>query len=276
MRKHFMKTHAASVRFTGAAARYLDTKVAAGRVAFPLADLAADTRLSLTAAKHQLLRLGNRVVRPAAKHPFYLIVGPEHRAVGAPPVQWWLDDYFKWLGHPYYLALQSAAGIYGSNAQAIQVTQVITDGPRRDITVGRLQIRCFVKRSVARTPTQPLANAYAPLRVSTPEATAFDLVAYAPRIGGIGRVAETLAPLLPRLRAAELRQVLEIEQRTTTAQRLGYLLENAGNPKLAEVVHAWLPRHVPATPLALSATDRTKATLVARWQILDNSSELQS
>jgi hypothetical protein len=55
--------------------------------------------------------------------------------MGAPPVAWWLDDYFNWLGHPYYLALQSAAGTYGSTPQALQVTQVMTDSPRRQICV---------------------------------------------------------------------------------------------------------------------------------------------
>ncbi len=35
-----------------------------------------------------------------------------------------------------------------------------------------------MKGEIERTPTQPLANAYAPLRVSTPEATAFDLITY--------------------------------------------------------------------------------------------------
>ena len=86
---------------------------------------------------------------------------------------------------------------YGSNPQALQVTQVMTDGSRREIEVGRLRIQFFVKRRIEQTPTQPLANAFAPVQVSTPEATAFDLVRYASRIGGIGRAVETLTPLLP-------------------------------------------------------------------------------
>ena len=104
-----MKEKTATTRLSGAAARFIDARLAVGRVAFPLADLAKETGLSITAARNQLLRLRDRVVRPAQKHQFFLIVGPEHRSVGAPPVTWWLDDYFKWLGHPYYLALQSAA-----------------------------------------------------------------------------------------------------------------------------------------------------------------------
>jgi hypothetical protein len=105
-----------------------------------------------------------------------LIVAPEHRAMGAPPAIWWLNDYFNWLGRPYYLALQSAASSFGSNPQALQVTQVMTDRPCRPVKVGRIQVRFFVKRGIGRTPTQQLAQASAPLCISTPEATSFDLI----------------------------------------------------------------------------------------------------
>src|SRR5437899_342602 len=91
---------------SGVAAAFVDAKSAAGRAAFPLSELVKETGLSITAARNQLLRLRDRVVRPTRKHQFFLIVAPEHRAMGAPPAAWWLDDYFKWLGRPYYLALQ--------------------------------------------------------------------------------------------------------------------------------------------------------------------------
>lgn len=266
-----MRTKAASARLTGAAVRFMDSRLAAGRVAFSLAELIKETGLSATAAKQQLMRQGERVVRPAEKHPFFLIVSPEHRSMGAPPVAWWLDDYFKWLGHPYYLALQSAAGTYGSNPQAIQVTQVMTDSPRRQITVGRLRIKVFVKRGIERTLTQPMANAYAPLRVSTPEATAFDLITYAPRVGGFERAVETLVPLVPLIRGAELKKVLQTEDRTASAQRLGYVLEKTGNQKLAKVVHDWLPRQIPVIPLAVGAPRSGDDAVIPRWRILNNS-----
>jgi len=268
-----MKAERKKTRLSGAAAAFLDASLAAGRAAFPLVDLVTETGLSITAARHQLLRLGNRVVRPARKHQFFLIVTPEHRANGAPPAGWWLDDYFKWLGHPYYLALQSAAAAHGSSPQALQVTQVMTDEPRREILVGRLRIIFFVKRGIERTPTQPLANAYSPLKVSTPEATAFDLVRYASRIGGIGRAIETLSPLLPLLRVPELKRLLETENEISTAQRLGYILETAGKPKLAEAIHEWLPSQIPLIPLAPAKASLTNAPPSNRWHILNNSLE---
>ncbi len=228
-------------RCRGAADSFIEQRLATGRVAFSLEDLTNETGLSDIAAGFQLLR-SNRVVRASPRQPFLLIVTPEHRAVGAPPVTWWLHDYFKWLNQPYYLALQSAAGSFGSNPQALQVTQVMTKIPRRPLEIGRLRIQFFVKQTVDRTPTQLLANAFAPLRVSTPEATVFDLIRYAPRMGGIERMMETIVPLVPLLRATELRHVLEIENEVAAAQRLDFMLEKLKAPKLRNVIKQWLRR----------------------------------
>jgi hypothetical protein len=262
-------------RRTGAAAAFVDAYLAKGRVAFPLSELIKETGMKVGAAKSQLRRLGPRVVRVSPSQQFFLIVSPEHYSRGSPPVDWWLDDYFRWLGHPYYLALQSAAGAHGSNPQSIQVTQVMTDVPRRPIKVGQLRVSFFVKRGIRNTPTQQLANAYAPTRVSTPAATGFDLIRYAARIGGIGRAVETLRPLLRPIRAAELRAVLEAENETATAQRLGYVVEKAGNAKLATVIDEWLPAKRALIPLVATTAGRPDAPVVRRWSIRDNSGEFE-
>jgi hypothetical protein len=80
----------------------------------------------------------------------------------------------------------------------------MTNSPRRPLSVGHVRIVCFVKRGIGRASTQQLANALAPTGVSTPATTGFDLVRYAARIGGIGRAIETLRPLLPLVRDADL------------------------------------------------------------------------
>jgi hypothetical protein len=268
-----MKKRVGNARRTGAATAFIDARLAAGRVAFPLADLVRETGLSVIAAKNQLLRLGSQIVRVSRPQQFFLIVSPEHRIVGAPPVAWWLDDYFNWLRHPYYLALQSAASAYGSNPQALQVTQVVTDVPRRGIETGRLRVRFFVKRGIDRTPTQAPPNAFAPISVSTPEATAFDLIRYASGIGGIGRAVETLVPLLSLMRAPELKQVLNTENETATAQRLGYVFEMAGKKALAKVIHDWLPSQLALVPLAPSKAGQAAAPVIGHWRIVNNAGD---
>lgn len=267
--------HAQELRRIGAAETFIDARLALGRVAFSLADLVKESGLSAIAAKRQLSRLVGKVVRVSPRQPFFLIVGPEHRSMGAPPAIWWLQDYFNWLGRPYYLALQSAASSFGSNPQALQVTQVMTDRPCRAIKAGRVQVRFFVKRGIERTPTQQLTQASAPLCISTPEATAFDLIRYATSIGGIERAAETIAPLLPGLRARELKGVLEAENEPAVAQRLGFVIEAGGAKKLAQVIYNWLPDKLVTVLLSPLKGDRKNIPFVERWQVLNNSGELK-
>jgi len=266
---------AQELRRIGAAAAFCDSRLALGRVTLSLSDLTKESGLSAIAAKRQLSRLRGKAVRISPRQPFFLIVGPEHRSMGAPPANWWLQDFFDWLGRPYYLALQSAASSFGSNPQALQVTQVMTDRPCRAIKVGRIQVKFFVKRGIERAPTQQPAGAVAPLCVSTPEATAFDLIRYATSIGGIERAAETIRPLLPVLRARELNRVLDAENEPAVAQRLGFVVEASGDKSLAKVVRDWLPDKL--TPVTLSPTKGKRNTipLVERWQVLNNSSELK-
>ena len=195
--------------------------------------------------------------------------------MGAPPADWWLQDYFDWLGRPYYLALQSAASSFGSNPQALQVTQVMTDRPCRTIKVGRIQVRFFVKRGIERTPTQQPDGAVAPVLVSTPEATAYDLIRYATSVGGIERAAETIRPLLPLLRARELKRMLDGENETAVAQRLGFVIEACGNKPLAKIVRDWLPDELTPVTLSPAKGKRDNLPLIKRWQVLNNSSELK-
>lgn len=265
----------AKLRQRGAADAFCDARLALGRVSLVLSDLVKTSGLSAMAAKRQLSRLRGKAIRVSPRHPFYLIVSPEHRSLGAPPPAWWLHDYFNWLGRPYYLALQSAASSYGSNPQAIQITQVMTDRPCRPIRVGRTQLQFFVKRGIRRTPIQQPVGAVAPLAVSTPEATAFDLIRYATSIGGIDRAAETIRPLLPRLRVRELKSVLAAEDEPAVAQRLGFILESFGNKPLARAVRDWLPDEMTPVTLSPSKGKSNRLPLVKRWQVFNNSNELK-
>ena len=58
--------------------------------------------------------------------------------------------------------------------------------------IGRLHLDFYVKAALTKTPLSRLPGLPAPLAVSTPEATALDLVAYSHRIGGVSRVRRSL------------------------------------------------------------------------------------
>lgn len=255
---------------TGAAARFSDEKLARGFVSFSLNELTAKTGLSSVAARNQLLRLGDRIIRVMPRQQFFLIVTPEHRTIGAPPVDWWLGDYMKWLDRPYYLALQSAAAAQGSSPQAIQETQIITSKPQRSVVVGRIRVRFFMKASIRNSITESLSGAYAPVTLSTPETTAFDLIRYAHSLGGIERMAETIAPLLQSMKPRALRLVLDAENEIPTTQRLGYVLEAMGADTLAKVIREWLPVRLKLVPLSVHAGSMKEPVVNGKWNVINN------
>jgi hypothetical protein len=254
----------------GYAEAFVDECVAAGRYGFSVADVVRATGLSDRNAKNQLCRLRGRTSKVARWQPFFLINGPAGKAPGAASFDRWLDDYFTWLGRPYYVGLHSAAAIHGSQPQALQTIQIVTDTPRRDAQVGRQKLRFFVKSDCAASAVQQAPRAFAPMKVSTPETTAFDLVRYAPRLGGIGRTAETLAPMLHLLQPARLKIVLAAEDEISTTQRLGFLLEAMGRAKLAAAVETCLPSRCACIPLAVGATCPAGAPRHQRWHVVDN------
>ena len=201
-------TNPVAKRLRGVAEAFVGERIASGNYGFSLADLVRETGLSDRNAKNQLRRLRGRTSKVARWQPFFLVNDPADKASGAVSYDRWLDDYFAWLGRPYYLGLQSAAAIHGSQPQALQTIQIVTNVPRREARVGRQKLRFFVKSDCAASAVQQAPRAFAPMKVSTPETTAFDLVRYAPRLGGIDRTAETLAPMLHLLQPARLKSVL--------------------------------------------------------------------
>ena len=255
-----------------AALRFIEHRQSMGRAHFTLTELTTATGLTLKAAREQLAHLDKIATRVSPRQEFFVIVNPEQRPMGAPPVFWWLDEFFKARKQPYYVGLLSAAAEHGSSNQAVQAVQVMTDHPIRDLMVGRLRVQFFVKKRLLDSPTMPLAAAYAPLVISTPETTAIDLLRYAHRIGGVGRAAEVIAGLLGRFRKSSLRKALLSEAETSSIQRLGYVLQELGRAELCDVVADYLPsrravvtleKHKPIPP-------GKAATTSGRWSVLVN------
>jgi hypothetical protein len=236
------------------AARFAEDHQGRGRFGFALDHLTEQTGLSARAAAAQLQRLRPGVVPLYARATYYLIVPPEYRRFGAPPVSWWIDDYFRWQKEPYYLALLTAAAHYGASHQAAQVEQVVTGRPRPSITIGRQKLCFAMKKQITTTATEVARGGHAPFRVSTPEATMLDLIRYADHIGGIDRAAHLILELRPKLTAPGMRHALKAPLETTLLQRTGFLLQQLGLNHLSRHVASALDgRRLQPTPLAPGA-----------------------
>jgi len=81
--------------------------------------------------------------------------------------------------------------------------------------------------------------------------------------------------MIPQMQSSKLRDVLEAEDETTTAQRLGFILEAQGADNLAKIIRAWLPQKLAWVPLATHAPENLKTAVANnRWRIFANTTSL--
>jgi len=249
---------------------FVEATQASGRYSFTRAEILKALRTSDVALKNALWRLSRagRVVSP--RRGFYVIVPPEYRAAGSVPPSWFIRDLMAYLGRPYYVALLSAAALHGAAHQSPQEFQVVTDRPLRPVEVGRARIRFVKKARLRRTATVGIKSPTGEIRVSTPEATALDLVRYPEHSGSLGNVVTVLAELAERLDALALARAAEADNESAPAQRLGYLLDRIGHTNLIASLGEWIDAKAPrVTPLR---PDRpiTGAPRDARWRVAVN------
>jgi hypothetical protein len=137
--------------------------------------------------------------------------------------------------------------------------------------IGRLRVDFYVKSHLSGTPLSVFAGMPAPLAVSSPEATALDLIAFSHRIGGIRRAAEVIADLKGAMSLVGLRAALRAEIQTAVKQRLGYVLMVLGFGRMAEEVRKCLPERLAMARLQTRAANSQQASEPhLPWMVLDN------
>jgi hypothetical protein len=247
---------------------WVDDLQARGRYTFLRAEATSECGRSAEAVKKALQRLARRQRVVKIKNYFYVIVPLEYLRAGGPPPPWFIDDLMKAMERPYYVGLLTAAGIHGASHQQPQEFQVLTDRPVRPLPVGRTTIRFFTNKRAANTATQSVKTPTGAMRVSTTEATAFDLVRFAKAAGQIDNVATVLVDLVPALDPKGMLKVVRARGDIPNAQRLGYLLERARGRPQAKAIHEWLERQSPrAVPLRPGRT-AAGAEEDRRWRVL--------
>ena len=255
----------------GRIARLLDEKQGFGQLVVSPDDLAAEARISRLATERQLQRLGSRVALLPGQPRSYLIVPPEHRRGGAPPLTAWLHDYCQIRDIPYYVGLLSSAALHGSSAQAAQISQVMTTRPQRRIGIGRLTIDFHVKRALKETPLTAFPGLAAPLAVSSPEATALDLIEFNHAIGGMRRAVEVIEGMTPRMTLAGWRRALHEAVPVSVRQRLGYVLTLLNLESYAAMVEKSLRSRLNPTVLQTrSPASKSRLKPIIPFHILEN------
>ncbi|MCX7031452.1 MAG: type IV toxin-antitoxin system AbiEi family antitoxin [Spirochaetes bacterium] len=248
---------------------YIDNLAAKGRYHFTTKEavVALGSSPVATRAAIRRLREKGRVAMPF--RGFHLIVPPEYRALGCLPADQFVPQLMEHLGLAYYAGLLTAASLHGAAHQAPMVFQAIVADNRPEICCGRVRAEFVARRNVSEIPTVQRNTLRGVLRVSTPEATAFDLVGYPGHAGGLSNVATILSELAENLDA---RKVLAETARSPLpwTQRLGYLLERieaaALATPLAEYVAVRAKEYVPLRPRKSIA----RASRDSRWRLIVN------
>ncbi len=241
-----------------------------GRYSFTTAEAGRRLGGSELATRATLRRLRKKGEIVTPQRGFHVIVPPEYRVLGCLPPDQFLPQLMESRGYRYYVGLLSAAQLHGAAHQQPQQFQVVTAANHPAVSCGRVEVVFIARHNVDKMPTMTLNTRLATIEVSSPEATALDLVGYANRCGGLDNVATVLSELAESLDAAELAQVARRTSPTPWAQRLGYLLEKTDGPErtgpLAELVATSATHTVPLVPeLSMRSAPRDR-----RWRVAVN------
>jgi len=108
------------------------------------------------------------------------------------------------------------------------------------------------------------------IAVSTPEATALDLIRYSRSIGGLDRVITVLQELAETIDAIKLLEATRKDGNLAYAQRLGWLMEKAGHSKHVERLSQWVATQN-TLPVRLDLSQPIKGAIKdVRWNLLIN------
>lgn len=215
------------------ASQYLTDLAARGRHHFTTAEAAAALGGSALAVRAALRRLKQKGEIAAPYRGFYVIVPPEYRRLGCLPPEQFVPQLMKHLGERYYVALLSAAELHGAAHQRPQAFQVMLEANRRPIECGTVRVQFIARKELRRTETVHKNTPRGELLISSPEATALELVGYADQCGGLNNVVSVLAELADALDAQQLLVAARLAPIAWT-QRLGYLLDLIDRSELGE------------------------------------------
>jgi predicted transcriptional regulator of viral defense system len=248
---------------------FVQNLLAKGRVSFSFEDVQKLKSVSPEAVKAALRRLQKKGGIAMPYRGFYVIVPPEYRAAGCLPPEQFIPDLMKHVGEVYYAGLLSAAEYHGAAHQRPQIFQVVVAKSRRPIVCGKMRVNFIFRKNATQIPTEKINTPAGELKISSPEATALDLVGYVHHCAGLDNVATVLAELAEKIDAEKLRKFAELSP-LAWVQRLGYLLDLVGDgdkaQNIADYVIEKRPVHTPLSP-----SDKIiGAKLNGRWRVFVN------
>ncbi|HMP75059.1 MAG TPA: type IV toxin-antitoxin system AbiEi family antitoxin [Kiritimatiellia bacterium] len=251
-------------------ASWVDAIPSTGRYGFTREEGLGALGMSRGAFNRAAGRLAARKRVARVRGSFYVVVPLEHLAAGMIPAEWFVVDLMKALGRPFYIGGLTAAEYHGAAHQKSQWFHVVTDQPVRDIICRGVGLRFFAKEGISSTPALSIKGVTGYLPVSSPEATAVDLVRYARRLGGLNHVLTVLQELGERLNARKLVEAVRLDGHVAYGQRLGWLLERAGHSGKTGPLAKWVAAARPFDAKLEPSLPVRGGVRAARWLLRIN------
>jgi predicted transcriptional regulator of viral defense system len=240
-----------------------------GRSSFTIDDIRNEAASSVGAIRIALNRMIKKGKLAKPYKGFYVILPPEHRLKGCLPPEQFIPDLMGRLGVNYYTGLLSAAEYYGAAHQKPQIFQVVSNKTRRPIICGKVHVDFIFRKNASKIPVIEKNTTAGIIKISSPEATAIDLIGYAKKSAGLDNVAGILSELAERI---EINRILEIANLSPVSwvQRLGYLFELLGDESKAAALAKYIEKIKPL-PVALVPGSGIKGSkLNKKWRLYIN------
>ena len=225
--------------------------------------------VSADAIKLALNRLAKQKAIASPSRGFWVIVPPEYRSLGCPPADQFIPALMARLKLPYYVGLLSAAQYHGAAHQRPQALSVVLAKNREPLHCGTVRVQFVARKRVAEVPVQSFNTPRGTLQVSSPEATALDLVGYADHAGGLNQVATVLSELAEKLDAEKLAEAARTAP-LPWAQRVGYLLDHLGFGAKTGPLKVYVRQHARVSSPLVPKARRARARRNKDWRLYVN------
>lgn len=204
----------------------MDALQSSGRYYLLRREVIQELQLTPQAFKSAASRLIAKRRIQRVRGDFFIIVPLEYQKVGAPPADWFINDYMVFQNVEYYVGILTAAAVHGASHQQPMAFQVITSKIMRDITIGQVRIQFHYKKIIEPSLTVKQKTHTGYMNVSNLEVTVCDLIRYISNAGQINNVANILIELADKINSEALISYVENNHvEISHVQRLGYLID---------------------------------------------------
>lgn len=246
---------------------YITFLLSKRKFTFSFAELTEQFDKSEQAIRRTLSRLQKKKQILTVRKNFYVALPPEYALNNTTPFFLMLDNLMKFLNTDYYLALYSAAEMYGAAHQQSMEFQVVTNRQMKNMNLPNTKIRFYTNKQWNRESIVQKNSQAGYFNVSSPELTALDCMHYSGKIGGINRIEPILSDLIEEIKPSKMKQTAEKYPHTAALQRLGYLFDRFyENEKLANSIHKILKNRKLHNTL-LSNITPSKNNIDDKWKV---------